>query len=464
MQENNPGEINLKRIWALVLKRRYTAIAVGLAVLSLCTWGALVWPKTYEASSTVFVERGFRMGTLVKETGVNESMDDRLRVLKSALTSRNIVDRVVKKLDLDTRTKGGAQYEGLVDGIINKLDVKISTSKEKWNPDLFEISYRGGDPKTVRDLVNTLVSEYIEENSGFKRNEASGTYEFIQGQLAEYKKKLEDSDIAVREFLEKNPGADTANDASLTAQADMLDTARADAEVRLTEARNRRENLQKQLAEEKKTGALRGGPQARLDELNKQLLVLTAKYTDDYPEVKKVKGEIEEVNKQIATGAFAKTQPQGEDAIAMNPAYSQLRQQLSSAEGEEAAYRAKVQELARQQGRTRGKLGRIPKGQEEWSRLQRDRLAYQRIYDDLVQKLGSAGVSRDLENANKGGSFRVVDPAVLPYLPVWPNTVLMIMLGIALGIASGVGAAVIGIIAMLQAYVFTGAIPIPPLK
>ena len=57
-----------------------------------------------------------------------------------------------------------------------------------------------------------------------------------------------------------------------------------------------------------------------------------------------------------------------------------------------------------------------------------------------MQKLENARVSKDLEVSNKTGSFRIVDPAILPTVPTQPNRVKMILLGIILGIASGIGA------------------------
>jgi hypothetical protein len=84
----------------------------------------------------------------------------------------------------------------------------------------------------------------------------------------------------------------------------------------------------------------------------------------------------------------------------------------------------------------------MPREQEEWSRLQRDRNVYQRVYDDLLQKLENARVSKNLELADKSTTYRVVDPPLLPRIPIKPNRILLIIAGLALGIAAGVGVAV----------------------
>ena len=80
----------------------------------------------------------------------------------------------------------------------------------------------------------------------------------------------------------------------------------------------------------------------------------------------------------------------------------------------------------------------MPKENEEWTKLQRDRGVYQKIYDELLQKLENARVSKDTELTDKTESLRVVDPAVLPVFPAKPNMIMLILMGIGLGIAGGV--------------------------
>ena len=432
----------IKRYWAVVLKRKYIALIVALAVISLFTWGSFFLPKTYEASSTVFIERSSIIDPLIKGVGIPSSMEDRLRNLRDSITSRNIVERVVKKLDLGVETKNTGQSESLIESIRKNLDIKVKGSRER-ETDLFTISYTGRDPKTVRDIVNTIVSEYIEENMGYKRTDAYGAYEFIEGQLLEYKKRLEDSDRATREFREKNPNMVPQSETTLLGRLEGFQTAKIEADIRLKELLRKRDNLQKQLSGEKELTVAfvtrDDSPQGRLNHLNNQLMLLMTRYTDSYPEVIKVKKEIEELKKQIAQAKDSRMEGAGSETSAINPIYQQLKEEFARTDAEIESLRARSSELSRQQQQAQGILGRMPKEQEEWAKLQRDRNVYQKIYDDLLQKLENARVSKDLELTDKSATFRIVDPAILPTLPVKPDRVKMILLGIVLGIASGLG-------------------------
>jgi polysaccharide chain length determinant protein (PEP-CTERM system associated) len=167
------------------------------------------------------------------------------------------------------------------------------------------------------------------------------------------------------------------------------------------------------------------------------------KYTDNYPEVIKVKSEIDELQKQIAqASASGKGESTGNNPGEMrahNPVYLQIKEEMQRTDTEIESLKARISELGKQSDVGRNILGRMPKEQEEWSKLQRDRNVSQRVYDDLLQKLENARVSKNLELADKSTKYRVVDPPLLPRIPVKPNRVILIFAGIILGIASGAG-------------------------
>lgn len=62
-----------------------------------------------------------------------------------------------------------------------------------------------------------------------------------------------------------------------------------------------------------------------------------------------------------------------------------------------------------------------------------------KIYDELTVAYGKSEVSTHAELQDKAGTFKIVDPAVLPITPVSPNRVMIILLGIVGGIAGAAG-------------------------
>lgn len=444
MSEEHATNFDPRRYLGILKKRKYLSLSVSLAVLSVFTWGSFILPRSYEASSTVFIQRSSVMDPLIKGVGVSGSMEERLRTLRDSIMSRNIIERVIKKLDLDVAAKTPNKFESLVENIRNNIAISVKSTRGKEATDLFIVSYTGSDPRKVRDIVNTLVSEYISENLGFRRSDAYGAFEFIQSQVAEYKGKLEESDKKIREFREKNPQMVPQSETTLLGRMESFQTSKIETDIKLKELLRRRDNLRKQLSGEKEltvTVVTRdGSPQGRLSHLNSQLVLLQSKFTNRHPEVIKIRGEIEELKRQVAE---EKSAPEGanSETATLNPIYQQLREDMAKTDAEIESLKARSSELSNQQHATQSLLGRMPREQEEWTKLQRDRTVYQKIYDELMQKLENARVSKDLELTDKNENFRIVDPAILPRMPVKPDRVKMILMGLALGIASGLGAA-----------------------
>ncbi|MDX9715179.1 MAG: GNVR domain-containing protein [Dissulfurispiraceae bacterium] len=444
MQATGKG-FDIKQYLMMIKKHRYLSLVVFLIVMSGFSWAGYFLPNKYEASSTVFVQRSSVIDPLIKGVGIAGSLDDRLRNLRDRLVSRNIIERVIKKLDLDIYARTPERYEMLIEDMRKALSITIKTPRGKEVADLFTISFTGDNPRRARDIVNTLISEYIEENMGFRRSDAYGAFEFIQTQLNDYKTKLEESDRAIRQFREKNPRMIPQNEAAVAARVESFQSAKIEGEIRLRELQRRKENLQKQLSGEKElTVAVvtkEGTPQSRLNYLESQLVIMISKYTERHPEMIRIRGEIEELKKQIES---QKNEPDrtSSETSALNPIYQQLREDLAKTDAEIESLKARIQELSKQQASAQNILSSMPREQEEWVKLMRDRMVTQRIYDDLVQKLESARISKNLETTDKGDSFKIVDPAITPNIPVSPDKVKLIVMGLLLGLAAAVGAAI----------------------
>jgi len=71
--------------------------------------------------------------------------------------------------------------------------------------------------------------------------------------------------------------------------------------------------------------------------------------------------------------------------------------------------------------------------------LERERESSKKIFDELTAAYGKSEVSTQAELQDKAGTFRIVDPAVLPIVPVSPNRIMIILLGIVGGIAGAAG-------------------------
>ena len=170
------SEFDYKKYLQLLIRRKelfvvlFLLIATGMIVVSF------VLPKKYEAKSTVFIEKNV-ISELVKGITVTPSMDDTIKVLTYAITSRTLLTKVVDSLDMNLSKKSDTDTEELIRKLQLNIDVKVK------DRNLFMISFKDSNPRLARDFVNTLVRLYIEENTSSKRGESYDATKFLSEQI-----------------------------------------------------------------------------------------------------------------------------------------------------------------------------------------------------------------------------------------------------------------------------------------
>src|SRR4030066_435272 len=294
------SQIDIKKYWQIVIRQRYLFIAVSLFCLSVIVWGSYIMPKTYEAKSTVFVERNV-IKNLVKGMVVTPSIEERLRVLTYAMMSRYTLLKVINAMDLDIKAKNEASMESIVKDFQDNTKIMV-----KGN-DLFVVSYRGKNPKIVRDYVNTLVSEYIEENTSSKRREAFTATKFLSDQIDFYKKKMEEVEERLMSFRREKGLTLATDERTLMSSIKQNKDEMENTEVKIKELEAKKAKMKQQLSgEEPFTIAIidkekgdGSSLSARLKMLEQKIPMLLTRYTENYPEVIKTRAEIETKKKQM---------------------------------------------------------------------------------------------------------------------------------------------------------------------
>ncbi|MFX6530003.1 polysaccharide biosynthesis tyrosine autokinase [Acinetobacter baumannii] len=125
------------------------------------------------------------------------------------------------------------------------------------------LSYLGQDPEHITQVLNNVLSVYHEQNIERKSLESKQTLAFLEKQLPELRKQLEDSEIKFNQFREKYKTVD------VNAESELLLKQNIDLEKLKIE-------LQQKQAE------------------------LSAKYTNDHPLIRQIDAQIAEINKKIA--------------------------------------------------------------------------------------------------------------------------------------------------------------------
>lgn len=347
--------MDIRRYLQIAVKRRYLFAITAAVIITAVVVISYVLPSTYEAKSVVSVEQSFLNGVL-KNLGGTPSIDDKASALSTIMKSRTLVLKVVTELGVDLNKLSEAQVEGLIKRTQDRTQISIEFNKSgRKDVDFFTVSFRDQNPQFARDYVNDLVSKYIEESLGSKKEVSFSANRFLTSQIDQIKEKVDKLDVEI---------------ASL----------KKDRNVILYD---------------------------RYVELQKRLDDLLIQYTDDYPEVVKMHSEIAAVKTKLRTS----------------------RKKPGEAKGPEDQSSEKNESTFAGAARVRNHL----------NILERERESNKKIYDELAAAYGKSEVSSQAELQDKAGTFRIVDPAVLPIKPVSPNRILIMLLGIVGGIAGAFG-------------------------
>jgi polysaccharide chain length determinant protein (PEP-CTERM system associated) len=260
---------------------------------------------------------------------------------------------------------------------------------------------------------------------------------FIDSQLEEARRNLEEREEAVRRYKERHMGTLPEQASSNVSSLQGLQMQQQVVADDLRAALDREASLEKQLTDARRGAgpqAVGGDPLAEISRLRGQLASLRTRYTDEHPDVQQVLARLAALEKAQAGQAAG---AEDDSTVAM------ARSQLQQARKEIASLQQKRDDLNQRISALQGRIDNAPRTEQELATLTRDFANLRQHYLDLLNKKLDAQMATRLEQRWKGDNFRVVDPAFAPERPYFPNPVLFAALGIVVGLAAGFGAAVL---------------------
>lgn len=419
----------------MIYKRRYLFISILISISTLIIIGTYLLPEKYRATSTIFIERNV-IEKLVKGIAITPSMESRIKVLRDTMLSRSLILKVLEKLDLDAQAKNDIELEKMIMRFQEKTELKV-----KRGNSLINISFTDKDPVLARDFVNTLVTTYVEQNIFAKREEAYSATEFLKRQVEYFKKKLEEGEKAIMEFRKREGIFIAMDEKSIVKDIQEYNSQIEKANLRIMELTAIKKSLEDRLKKEDPytiTIFSKESTKERIKALERKLNELLVRYTENYPEVIKIKAELEGL-KAIEKDLDQEEVAQTGEINTINPLYQELKQKIMDTEAEISALKAKINQLKRMINKKRQELKQIPESRKKLADLIRERDSFKDVYEQLLVRLGQSEVSKQMEIEDKAATFRIIEPAILPKIPVSPNRPLLIIIAMIVGFLGAFG-------------------------
>jgi len=435
-QSQLPEVFSLSDLRRIILKR----YAVILLCITVALSGAVVYSllkkPRYEATAhiaIIFDENADPDGQAASSNADTSDMQTRLETQVRILQSEPLAMAVIQQLHLDSNPAfckpdpkhasidSPVRRQELIKAFDSALHVTIMPKSE-----LIEIRFRSYSPQVAMDVVNTLVSAFVEHNYKVKYMATMQVADWLQKQLDEIKANVEDYQERVSEFEKEHgvwftdtPGASGENQSSTISKLDELNE-------KLTAAEEDRilKEASWRLAEQGNAELVTSPtPDLTLqtlrtqeNDLRSQYAQVSAQYGDSYPKVVELKAQLQDVEARIQAEIDNHAQRFKNDYLAARQSEDMLRAMVEKQKQE--AYQ--LNESAVQYTILRHQLD-----------SSRD------LYDSLLKKLKEAGIAAGLRSTKAN----VVDPATLPLTPVEPNMPLNLALGLGAGLVFGLASA-----------------------
>jgi protein tyrosine kinase modulator len=435
-----------KRRWVIVVGAWAVAIPGWLFVASM--------PSIYQSSSRIYVDTTNVLQPLLRGIAVQSNLDAQVQLMKQTLLSRPNLMEVARKTDYDLTARGPGEMEGLLNSIQRRTSV--ASNRE----DIFWISYQDPDPQRARDVVQALLTIFVESNLGQSRQDLDTAEEFIDRQIADYEARLEEAEDRLARFKQDNIDVVLGEGSYLsraTSANQIMDQLEEDLSVAVAQRNLLREELQN-IPETIPNALLNSGPpddaQYRIVELEVQLRQLLSQYTEKHPDVISVQRQLDsllakqaESQAALAASGGPAANAAGDDAFgAPNPVYGQVKLQLIQYETQIENLRRRAASARAEAEALAAKAEQVPRVEAEYQRLNRDYDIIKTRHDELLSRRESARMSRSRDAVGQEVQYRLIEPPIVASNPIGPNRPLFLTTVLIVAIGAGVGLALLLVI------------------
>ena len=423
-----------------ILRRRKWHLLVPAVVVMLVVGAvALLLPSIYKSTATILIEEQDIPADFVMNT-VTGYAEQRIQSTQQRIMSTSKLVNIINRFNLYSEYRDRWTTEEIVDkmredihlDLISADTIDRRTGRPTAATIAFTLSYEGRQPTTVQRVADTLVSLFLSENLQVRQRQTTETSAFLEEETQRVKEQLDAVERKITAFKATHMNALPE---MLQVNLQSLEKSESSGERIQDQIRSLRERegyLETQLAS---IPQMEDPEKERLASLELELVNLKSKFTDDYPDVRKLREEIDQLKSRMADKSTATgVQPD-------NAAYITLASQLSSTRAEIKSLLQQKQEMERRAAAYRERIETTPRIEQEYNTLTIERNNTRAKYEDLLRKVMEANVALGLEKEQKGERFTLIDPAQLPEKPFRPNRMAIGLIGLVLGMGAGIGVA-----------------------
>src|SRR5882762_8709504 len=447
----DPQEAPDFRGYARILRKRMPTVLIVFSILfGISLLATLKQKPVYRAQVLLEIQKENPDIPTIQELYELDSVSDAyLRSQYTILASESLARSVIDQLRLDTigefnapewwswrwhkkKNTGGSQvfaarparadrevYQRVLERFEGRLQIDpINRSR------LVNIQFDSHDPALAARVANSLAENYIEQNLQARWTATQKAADWLSQQLSGVKARLEKSEEHLQDYARRNDLVFLESDKEPSRNVENEQVQQLQEELTKAEAQRYEKEALYRVVESGDYEHLPGEFESkviqdlteRLAELKREHAKLSTTFNADYPRVKEIQSQIDEIAAAI--------QEQRKDAA------SQINSDYFAAVRRENLVRDALHQEQKQ-------LNQVAARAVQYNILKREVDTNKQLYEGLLQRLKEASVSASLKASN----IRVVDSAEPPTKPVKPKIQLNLGVAAILGLGLGICAA-----------------------
>jgi succinoglycan biosynthesis transport protein ExoP len=287
---------------------------------------------------------------------------------------------------------------------------------------VLEVTADSKDPKLAADFLNTLIQEFTQQSVDARLNSTNSTSEWLRREIDGARENLQRSEDALQAYARESGLIFTDENTNVATEKlqqvqQQLSAATADRIAKQSHFELAKNSPPDALGDVLNDDALRDS-EAKLADLRSQIASLSAVFTPAYSKLRQSQAQLAALQANFDQARL--------DVITHieNDYHEATRREELLAK----AYDAQARDVT---------------GQDEkaiqYNILKREVDSSRQLYDTMLQETKQASIASAMRSSN----VRVVDPAEIPDIPVFPNFPLNAGLGVFVGLLFGISVAAV---------------------
>ncbi|WP_211293288.1 GumC family protein [Brunnivagina elsteri] len=434
----NQESSSLNKYWYIIQRRWMPGLGIFFPIFLISLVSSSLKKPSYQADGKLQFQRTNTISTLTgvgTEVGKLESVaqDNKTNPLNTeaeVIRSFPIIQKTIARLNLKD-SKGGV--------LKTREFIKRLTVKDVKGTDVLQVSYNDINPEASADVVNTLMTAYLEHNIAYHRSAIASARKFLEKQAPSAELVVRKAEAAFREFKEKNKIVSLQEEATksveilnqLQAQIGDIKSKIADMSAQSQSMRSRL-GMSSEQALTMTTLSQSDGVQEltkQLQQLDLELVTKREVFLDSHPEIIKLESKVNGLKnllKNQVGQVSGNEQIKGNTNLQIGELKQQLSGELVRLESQRLGLASQLATLSGLETTYRQRLNNLPRLEQQQRELERKVQASQLTYSLLLQKLQE---SRIAENQNLGNA-QIISQAETPDEPISSPTVNYLSAGL----------------------------------